>query len=91
MFASDEGVASMARFYLQPTCSNQESVFNETKSKKSDDRHVQGIRYKHGLRSYLSVGVGGESGDSESLLEREATRSKVRSLLSYNIDILCEF
>ena len=56
-----------------------------TKSKKSDDRHVQRIRHKHGRCSYLSVGVGG---DSQSLLEREPTRSKDRGLLSYNIDTL---
>ena len=54
-----------------------------TKSTKSDDRHVQQIRQKRGRRSYLSVGVGG---DSQSLLEREPTRSKERGLLSYNID-----
>ena len=38
--------------------------------------------------SYLSVDVGG---DSQSLLEWEPTWSKDRSLLSYNIDILCKF
>ena len=53
-----------------------------TKSKKSDDQRVQQIRHKHGRRSYLSVGV---RGDSQSLLEREPTRSKDRGLLSYNI------
>ena len=58
-----------------------------TKSEKSDDRHVQRIRRKHGRHSYLSVGVGG---DSQSLLEREPTRSKDRGLLSYNIDIQCK-
>ena len=58
-----------------------------TKSKKSDDRHVQRIRRKCGRRSYLSVGVGG---DSQSLLEREPTRSEDRGLLSYNIDIQCK-
>ena len=54
-----------------------------TKSKKSDDRHMQRIRHKHGRRSYLSVGVGG---DSQSLLELGPIRSKCRGLLSYNID-----
>ena len=54
-----------------------------TKSKKSDDRHVQRIRHRHGRRSYLSVGVGG---DSQSILEREPIRSKDKGLLSYNID-----
>ena len=52
-----------------------------TKSTTSDDRHVQRIRHKHGRRSYISVGV---SGDFQSLLERETTRSKHRGLLSYN-------
>ncbi len=51
-------------------------------SKKSDDRHVQRIRQKHGRRSCPSVGIGG---DSQSLLERELTRSKDRALLSYII------
>ena len=37
---------------------------------------------KHGRRSYLSVGIGG---DSQSLLEREPLRSKAMGLLSYNI------
>ena len=36
---------------------------------------------KHDRRSYLSVGVGG---DSHSLLEREPTRSKDGGLRSYN-------
>ena len=44
-----------------------------TKSKTSDDRHVQQIRHKHGRRSYPAVGV---SGDSDSLLELEPNRSK---------------
>ena len=56
-----------------------------TNSKKSDDRHVQRTRPKHGRRSYLSEGIGG---DSERLLEREPLRSKDRGLLSYNIDII---
>ena len=56
-----------------------------TKSKKSDDRHMQRTRQKHGRRSYLSVGIGG---DSQSLLEREPTRSKDRGLLPYNIDYI---
>ena len=42
-----------------------------TKSKKSDDRHVQRTQHKHGGRSYHSVGGGY---DSQSLLEREPTR-----------------
>ena len=42
---------------------------------------MQQIRQKHDRRSYLSVGIGG---DSQSLLEREPTRSKDRGLLSYN-------
>ena len=54
-----------------------------TNSKKSDDRHVHRIRQKHGRRSYLSVGIGG---DSQSFLELEPIRSKDRGLLSYNID-----
>ena len=29
-----------------------------TKSKKSDDRHEQRIRHKHGRRPYLAVSVG---------------------------------
>ena len=41
-------------------------------------------RHKHGRRSYLSDGIGG---DSQSLLEREPLRSNDRVLLSYNIDI----
>ena len=53
------------------------------KIKKSDDRHVQRIRHKHGRRPYLAVGV---SGDSDSLLELEPTRSKDRGLLPNNID-----
>ena len=44
---------------------------------------MQRTRQKHGRRSYLSVGIGG---DSQSLPEREPTRSKDRDLLSYNID-----
>ena len=55
-----------------------------TKSKTFDERHVQRIRYKHGRRSYLFVGVGG---DSQSLPEQEPTRSNVRGLLSYNIEV----
>ena len=47
---------------------------------KSDDRHMQRTRPKHGRRSYLSVGIGS---DSQSLLEREPLRSKDRGLLSY--------
>ena len=43
-----------------------------TKSKKADDRHVQRILHKHGRRSYLSVGVGG---DARILLELEPARS----------------
>ena len=43
---------------------------------------MQRIRYKQGRRPYLAVGV---SGDSDSLLELEPTRSKYRGLLSYNI------
>ena len=54
-----------------------------TKSSKSDDQHVQQIRHKHGRRTYLSVGVGG---DSQSLLEQEPIRSKDSCLLSYNIE-----
>ena len=45
---------------------------------------MQRTRQKHGRRSYLSVGIGG---DSQSLPEREPTRSKDRDLLSYNIDM----
>ena len=52
-------------------------------SKRSDERHVQRTRQKHGRRSYLSVGIGG---DSQSLLEREPTWGKEWGLLSYNID-----
>ena len=52
--------------------------------KKSDDRHVQRTRQKHGRCSYLSVGIGG---DSQSLVEQEPMRSKARGLLSYNIEI----
>ena len=44
---------------------------------------MQRTRPKHGRRSYLSVGIGG---DSQSLLEREPLRCKDRGLLSYNID-----
>ena len=55
-----------------------------TKSKISDDRRVQRIRHKHDRPYYFSVGVGG---DSQSLLEREPTRSKDKGLLSYNIEI----
>ena len=44
---------------------------------------MQRTRQKHGRRSYLSVGIGG---DSQSLLEREPTRSKDRGLLTFNID-----
>ena len=40
---------------------------------------------KHARRSYLSVGIGG---DSQSLLEREPLQSKDRGLLSYNIDYI---
>ena len=40
-------------------------------------------RHKHGRRSYLSDGIGG---DSQRLLEREHLRSKDRGLLSYNIE-----
>ena len=42
------------------------------------------IRQKHGRRSYLSVGV---DGDTHTLLELEPFRSKDRGLLSYNIDM----
>ena len=42
---------------------------------------MQITRQKHGRRSYLSVVIGS---DSQSLLERETTRSKDRGLLSYN-------
>ena len=80
MFAPEEGVVSMARCYVQRTCSHHESVL--TNSKKTDACNVQRIRYKHGRRSYLSICVGG---DSHSLLEWEPTRSKDRGLLSYNI------
>ena len=69
VFVPEEGVVSMARCYLQRACSHHVL----TKSKKSDDWHVQQIWHKHGRRSYLSDGVGG---DSQSLLEREPTRSK---------------
>ena len=55
-----------------------------TRSKTSDARHMQRIWHKHGRRSYLTVGV---SGDSQSLLELEPIRSKDRSILSYNIDV----
>ena len=54
-----------------------------TNSKKIRDRHVHRTRHKHGRRSYLSDGIGG---DSQSLLEREPLRGKYWSLLSYNID-----
>ena len=56
-----------------------------TKSKKSNDRHVQRIRHKHGRRSYLSVGVGG---DTQSLLYLEPILSKDSSLVSYNIHMI---
>ena len=57
-----------------------------TNSKKSDDRNVQQTHvYKHGRRSYLSVGIGG---DSQSTLEREPLRSKDRGLLSIDIVIV---
>ena len=47
---------------------------------------MQRTRQKHGRRSYLSVGIGG---DSQSLLERDPLRSNDRGLLSYiNIDIM---
>ena len=74
------GIVSMARCYLKRTCSHHESVFDRVK--KSDDRHVQRTLQKHGRRSCLFVDIGG---DSQSLLEREPTRSKDRGLLSYNI------
>ena len=45
---------------------------------------MQRTRPKHGRRSYISVGIGG---DTHSLLEREPLRSKDSGLLSYNIDI----
>ena len=70
----------MARCYIQRTYSHHESVFCRI-VKKSDDRHVQRTRPKHGRRSYLSVGIGS---DSQSLLEWEPLRSKDRGLLSYN-------
>ena len=59
-----------------------------TKSKKkADDRHVQRIRHKHGRRSYLSGGIGD---DSQSLLEREPTRSKDKGLpLIYKYTSVC--
>ena len=44
--------------------------------------------HKHGRGSYLSVGIGG---DSQSLVEREPSRSKDRGLLSYNIDVWLQF
>ena len=53
-----------------------------TKSKKSADRQGQRMRQKHGRRSYLSVGVGG---DSHGLLEREPTRSNDRGLYSLKL------
>ena len=56
--------------------------------KKSDDQHVQRTRPKHGRRSYISVGIGG---DSQSLLEGEPLRSKDKGLLSYNIDVFIQF
>ena len=49
-----------------------------TNIKKSDDRRVQRTRQKHDRRSYISVGIGS---DSQSILEREPTRSKYRGLL----------
>ena len=55
-------------------------------SKKSDNRHVQRTRPKHGRRSYLSEGIGC---GSQSLLEWEPLRSKYRGLLSYNIEDRC--
>ena len=54
-----------------------------TNSKKSDHRHIQRIRYKHGRHSYISVAV---VRDSQSVLELEPVRSKDMGLLSYNID-----
>ena len=41
-------------------------------------------RHKHGRRSYLSDGIGG---DSHSLLEPEPLWSKDRGLFSYNIEM----
>ena len=54
-----------------------------TNSKTADDRQGQRTRHKHGRRSYLPVGIGG---DTQSLLEREPLRCKYMGLLSYNID-----
>ena len=56
-----------------------------TNNKKIRDRHVHRTRHKHGRRSYLSDGIGG---DSQSLLEREPLRSKYRGLLSCFFDRL---
>ena len=47
------------------------------RSKRATNTH------KHGRRSYLSDGIGG---DSKSLLEREPLRSKDSVIFSYNID-----
>ena len=44
---------------------------------------MQRTRPKHGQRSYLSVGI---VGDSQGLLERETLWSKDRGLLSYNME-----
>ena len=46
---------------------------------------MQRTRPKHGRRSYISTGIGG---DSQGLLEREPLQSKDTGLLSYNIDFM---
>ena len=51
-----------------------------TNSKKIRRSKLATNTNKHGRRSYLSVGIGG---DSQSLLERELLRSKDRGILSY--------
>ena len=59
-----------------------------TKSKTSDDRHVQCIRHKHGRRSYIAVIVGSRLElEHTRFKERDREREREREMgqLSYNI------
>ena len=82
VFIAADGVLSMSRCYIQRTFSHHKSVL--TNIKKIRDRYMHQTRHKHGRRSYLSDGIGG---DSQSLLERDPLRSKDRGLFSYNIEM----
>ena len=86
---SDNGVvAPSARGSLLPWQRTPTTNPFLTNSKKIRRSKRATNTHKHGRKSYLSVGTGG---DVQTLLKAEPLRSKDRGLFTYNIDSLRPF